>query len=432
VPIRKISSKNGYSPRFLWNTVVLLNKVTVEEWMRKLLMAGLILTSMLVASAQTESRIPFQIHGGYSRLSNSFNGIPGSEKALQGWDASAALPDWHHLRFKLDYSMYRGNNLGDPQHAFFIMGGGQYEATVHHERFYAEALVGEGGLNGTWFKANATGYKSGNTGTTASLAEFLGGGIDTPVGRHAAIRVEGGVQHSNFVPITLPPLSVPYHLNGIPNYFGRLTVGMVWLPRLGSAVWPTPESSSRTPVESELIFQGLNSVGHFHIFADSWSSYLSTGGIEYDRHSWGKFIGARVDYSAEILPVMILRQPSKTDIWGDRKSKTFESVPGLSISPIGMRLLWLDGKRLKPYYVIKGGMTGYTKKAFSQYASYENFSLDQSIGIQLRLSDRIDFRAGFGVFHQSNGFVVPSNPGLDEMNWNAGLSYHLGRSRPAN
>lgn len=37
--------------------------------------------------------------------------------------------------------------------------------------------------------------------------------------------------------------------------------------------------------------------------------------------------------------------------------------------------------------------------------------------------------AGFGVFHQANGFVVPSNPGLDEMNWNAGLSYHLGLSQ---
>jgi hypothetical protein len=26
---------------------------------------------------------------------------------------------------------------------------------------------------------------------------------------------------------------------------------------------------------------------------------------------------------------------------------------------------------------------------------------------------------------------VPGNPGLDEMNWNTGLSYHLGRLHPA-
>jgi hypothetical protein len=56
-------------------------------------------------------------------------------------------------------------------------------------------------------------------------------------------------------------------------------------------------------------------------------------------------------------------------------------VPGIGILPIGMRLLWRDGARFKPYYVIMGGMIGYTQKTFSQYASYENLGLDQSIGI---------------------------------------------------
>lgn len=382
-----------------------------------------------LATAQQETSPPIQIYGGYSWLSNSFNGVPGSQKALNGWNGGIAFPQWRHLRFKLDYSMYRGTNAGAPQHAFFIMGGGQYEATVHRERFFAEALVGEGGLNGTWFNANPTGYKNGNTGSHASLAEFLGGGIDTPVGRHAAIRVEGGVQHSNFDPIQPGPSSQPYHLAGIPNYFGRLSVGMVWLPRLGSAVRPVPEASMRTPVESELILEGQYSIGHFKILANSWWSDLSGGGIEYDRHSWGNFIGARVDYSAEILPVLILRQPSKTDIWGNQQSHTLETVPGVGISPIGMRLLWRDGTHFKPYYDVKLGMTGYTKKTFSQYASYENFSLQQAIGVQLKLTDRWDFRTGFEVFHQSNGFVVPSNPGLDEMMCNAGLSYHLGHPR---
>jgi Lipid A 3-O-deacylase (PagL) len=387
------------------------------------------------ARAQSVSSPPLQIYGGYSWLSNSFNGVPGSRQALNGWNASGAFPQWHHLRFKLDYSMYRGNNLGEPQHAFLIMGGGQYEANLRRERFYAQALVGEGGLNGSWYKLNTADYKNGNTGTIASFAEFLGGGIDTPIGLRTAFRLEGGVQHSNFDPITpISQASVPYHVPGIPNYFGRLSAGIVWLPHPGSAVRSTPMPTARAPVDSELIFEDLNSFAHFRIFANSWWSYLYTGGIEYDRHSWGTFIGARLDYSAEILPLVILRQPTVTDLWGNpigpgRTSR--EVVPGIGILPIGMRLIWRDGTRFKPYYVIKGGMTGYTHKAFSQDASYENLGLDQSIGIQFRLSDRADFRTGFGVFHQSNGFVVPSNPGLDEMNWNVGLSYHLGRSQPA-
>ncbi|MGD0735140.1 MAG: acyloxyacyl hydrolase [Terracidiphilus sp.] len=371
---------------------------------------------------QSNSAPPYQLYGGYSWLSNSLNGTPGSSHPLNGWNAGIAFAQWHHLRFKLDYSMFRGTNLSAPQHPFLILGGGQYDIAFHRERFFAEALVGEAGLNGTWYKGSIAGYKDGNTGGTASLAEFFGGGIDTPIGAHTAFRIEGGVQHTNFNPVGPLPDPAPYHMNGLPNYFGRISAGIVFTPRLGPEIRP---ATPHAPVESEIIFEGLNSFGHFHIFADTWYSYLSAGGVEYDRHSWGRMLWARRDYTAEILPVLILRQPAKTDVWGDRLSQSYGTVPGVNISPIGMRLLWRDGTRFKPYYVIKCGMSGFTSKAFSKYAAYENFSLQQGVGMQFRLTDRWDFRTGFEVFHSSNGFVVPSNPGLDEMSWNVGLSYHL-------
>ena len=384
------------------------------------------------AAAQSRPSPPLQIYAGYSWLSNSFNGVPDSRQALNGWNAGLAFPDWHHLRFKLDYSMFRGINKGDPQNAFLIMGGGQYEATFHRERFYAQALLGEAGVNGTWFSTNTAGYKNGNTGSLASLAEVLGGGFDTPIGLHFAIRVEGGVQHTNFVPIGPLPVGQPYHLAGIPNYFPRLSTGIVWIPRLRSPIRPSLAPATRSPVESDLVFESLNSVGHFKILANSWWSYLSTGGVEYDRHSWGTFMGARLDYSAEIMPVVILRQPSVTDLWGNPRSTSHEAIPGIGVYPIGMRLLWRDSGRFKPFFTARGGMLGYTQKAFSQDAAYENFSLDYRIGMQFRVSERTDFRAGFGILHQSDGFVVPSNPGLDEMDWNAGVVYHLGRAPSTN
>ena len=122
-----------------------------------------------------------------------------------------------------------------------------------------------------------------------------------------------------------------------------------------------------------------------------------------------------------------LKQPSKTDVWGNRRSKTFTSVPGLGIAPIGVRLLWRDDKPLKFYYAAKGGAIAFTQKSLSQYASYVNFSLHQSVGFQLRLKGRMDLRAGYSDYHFSNGFVVPSNPGIDEMAWNAGVVYRLRR-----
>lgn len=379
-----------------------------------------------VAAAQQQTTAPIQIYGGYSWLSNSFNGVPGSQKALNGGNGGIVFQPWHHLHFKMDFSMYRGMNAGAPQHAFFFLAGGQYGTTIHRERVFAEALVGEGGLNGNWFIGDATGYLHGHSGTTASLAEFLGGGIDTPISRHAAIRVEGGVQHSGFGPI-LPNSrgSFTYHLDGLPNYFGRFSAGMVWLPRVVSANQP----SARTPVESEIIYEGFQSFGHVKILAGPGSSYFFGGAIEYDRHSWGRLLGAQFDYSADFMPVIILSQPSITDEWGNPHSKTFETFPGVGIAPIGFRLLWFDAGRFRPYFDAKGGMTGYTKKAFSQDSSYQDFSLQMSIGTQLELTDRWDFRAAFEYFHQSNGFSVPSNAGLDAMTYRGGLSYHLGHAR---
>ncbi|HTX75464.1 MAG TPA: acyloxyacyl hydrolase [Terracidiphilus sp.] len=377
----------------------------------------------LPCAAQSGESIPYQVYAGYSYLSNSFNGVPGSRQPLNGWDAALGFAPWHHLRFKLDYSMYRGTNLGAPQNPFLILGGGQYEVSVGRESFFAQALVGEAGLNRNWYSANGVGYKNGSTGTNASFAEVLGGGIDTRISRHTAIRVEGGMQHTGFDPIALlKDGGRPYHLAGVPNYFGRFSAGIVWMPH----VEPAGPREPHTPVASELVFEGLNSVGHFKIFANSWWSYLSVAGVEYDRHSWGTMIGARRDYSAEFLPLVLVRQPSVTDIWGNPKSTSHTLNPGVGVYPIGMRLLWRDGDRIKPYFIARGGIVGYAQKAFSQDAAYENFSLDYRIGLQFRASDRVDFRAGFGILHQSDGFVVPSNPGLDEMNVNAGISYHLG------
>lgn len=372
---------------------------------------------------------PFQIYAGYSWLSNSFNGFPGSHQPLNGMYAGVAFPEWHHLRIKVDYSLYRGTNRGDPQNAFFIMSGGQYGGTWHRERFYVEALAGEGAVNGTWYSTANAGYKNGNTGTIASFAEFLGGGIDTPISTHTAFRIEGGMQHSNFDALT--PISehaLPYHPAGLPDYFGRISAGVVWMPRLGSEIAAGSQPAPHHPVESEIAIESLNSVGHIHLFSDEWFSYINLGAVEYDRHSWGRAIGADVDYAGEILPVIILREPSVTDVYGDRLGPGRETVYGIGILPIGARLMWFSHGYVKPFYAIKAGMTGYTKKVFSKYASYQDFALDQSVGVQFRLNERMDLRTAFGFLHQSNGFVVPSNPGLDEMNWSAGLSFHLGRS----
>ena len=200
-----------------------------------------------------------------------------------------------------------------------------------------------------------------------------------------------------------------------------------WARSQDSATPVETKTPARQPVESELIVEGNGSFGHYRLLASEAESKLYEGGVEYDRHSWGYFLKARMDYVAELLPVVILSQPVNADTWGDPLTQAKQTVPGVGFSPIGFRMTWWSNKPVKPYFISKGGMLIFDKKALSPHAAYENFSFQVGIGIQASLTRRLDLRAGYSDIHFSNAFVVPSNPGIDVMSCNAGLSYHLGR-----
>lgn len=378
----------------------------------------------LISSAQSSDSSSYRLAGGFSFFSNSINGVPGARQGLVGWQASMETPAWRNLRFKLDYSAYTGNNLGAPQHPYFILAGWEYEYHLRKERVFAEALFGDCGLNGNW-------GPNQSPGSSASFATLLGGGIDTPVSRHLAVRVEGGWQHTNFALYESAAYKYPYQLPGYPKNFARISTGLVWTPHPEprSVVAAGSNGGEPEPVKSELVFEDLGSIGHYHLFTSGTvNATFNAAGVEYDRNSWGQWLGARMDYVAEVLPV-VLNEPSQANVWGAALTTQREHVAGLAIAPIGLRMLWRDGKSIKPYAFSKGGMIGFTKKVLSPKAGYASFTLQFSVGLQCRLSDRWDLRAGALYFHFSNAFLVPSNPGFDSMGYTAGISYHLGKRK---
>jgi hypothetical protein len=171
------------------------------------------------AFAQREAPARFQLYGGYSFLSNSLNGVTGSHQGLSGYEAAFAFPSWHGLRFKVDYNGYRGTNLGSPQHPYYILGGPQFGHRLGKETVFVEGLAGTGGANQSW-------GTNGALGQTAAFAAYMGGGLDTPLTRRIAFRVEGGYQYSYFELNTKN--RVPYTIPGLPNNFGRISSGLVW------------------------------------------------------------------------------------------------------------------------------------------------------------------------------------------------------------
>jgi len=192
-----------------------------------------------------------------------------------------------------------------------------------------------------------------------------------------------------------------------------------------------PATGPKLTPEGEIIVEGLASYGHYRLLARGSDCHIYAAGFEYDRHSWGSLLRARFDYTAEILPLILLDSPTAFNIWGGPQSPNRKVVYGVGISPIGLRLMWFDKKAWKPYLIFKGGMLSFTQKELSSKATYENFTFEPGFGLQVRMNDRVDLRLGlFGDFHFSNGFITPVDPGLDVMNANLGLSYHLAqRSR---
>jgi hypothetical protein len=169
--------------------------------------------------AQSEAHSPYLLFGGYSFISNSLNGVPGSHQGLNGWNASIAIPAWHCLRFKADVSGYDGTNLAAPQHPYDVMGGGQYSVQIRKESLFVDGLAGVGGANKTWAANHAIGQ-------TASFVSLVGGGLDTPLSRRISFRVSGGYQYSYFALVT-PKSIVPYRIPGLPTNFGRISTGLV-------------------------------------------------------------------------------------------------------------------------------------------------------------------------------------------------------------
>jgi hypothetical protein len=213
----------------------------------------------------------------------------------------------------------------------------------------------------------------------------------------------------------------------------RAQGGLAASDSLGAAPLVNPQEASVKPKhESEITVEGLVSYGHYRIFASGTNCKLYNVGIEYDRHIWGHFLGARVDYVGEIMPIVLLNQPAVTDIWGNWYGSARKTVPGVEIVPMGIRWLWRDGKTIKPYLMAKGGVVGFTQKALTSQGTYENFTLNSSVGLEVKMNDRYDLRLGlFGDYHFSDGFIVPANPGLDVMNATFGLTYHIGSKRRA-
>ena len=111
---------------------------------------------------------------------------------------------------------------------------------------------------------------------------------------------------TNFALYQSTSYKYPYQLPGYPMNFARISAGLVWTSH--SEIHPAGEIGAnrveRQPVKSELVIEDMGSIGHYHVYTSARvRASFHASGLEYDRHTWGQFLGARMDYVAEVLPV---------------------------------------------------------------------------------------------------------------------------------
>jgi hypothetical protein len=198
----------------------------------------------------------------------------------------------------------------------------------------------------------------------------------------------------------------------------------VALPQLTRA--QQVDNPAKKLVESELVLEGGGSVGHYSVVAYSQAREVYTTGLEYDRHSWGSFLGARLDYVAELLPAVFLTEPARYDSAGIALTTDRKVTFGTGISATGVRLLWRRDKTFKPFLIAKGGIVYFTNRVISTEGGHLNFSSQFGTGLETRLSPHWDLRTGFTYFHLSDGNLAPKNPGVDFMYFAGGVGYRFG------
>jgi hypothetical protein len=224
--------------------------------------------------------------------------------------------------------------------------------------------------------------------------------------------------------LLLPPLASSQVTNASPGNNNMMETDTP--AGMDSGVIKTPPV--KQPVASEIAVTAMVPYGDYRLYSATVRCDAWTVGVEYDRHSWGHFMKSQFDYVVEVIPVLILSEPAKSDFWGNAMSPYQKLVPGVSISPFGFRLLWRPNRAIRPYITGKLGAAVFTEKILSPAASYANFNVQADFGILFKMTERVDLRVDpFVFFHISNGYLAASNPGMDELASKIGISYHLGK-----
>jgi Lipid A 3-O-deacylase (PagL) len=208
------------------------------------------------------------------------------------------------------------------------------------------------------------------------------------------------------------------------GFFGCIVAALLvlWSPSASSQAEPGLE-----PAKNEFQAVGGFSVGNLHLFGYSDNRQIYPFGVEYDHRYFPGLGRLRLEYVAELLPVVLLNEPAVYNVSGHALTTDRKVVYGTGFSPVGWRLMFRKPGQFQPYVIGKGGILYFTDRVLSTEGTRLQWSAEFGAGIQKNVSNRFGYRLAYNDFHFSNGNIGRHNPGIDLMEIQMGLTYRLSR-----
>lgn len=99
------------------------------------------------------------------------------------------------------------------------------------------------------------------------------------------------------------------------------------------------------------------------------------------------------------------------------------SLSGFGITPLGLRINFMQSRRLQPFLGISGGFMFLDRPFPDDRGEKFNFTFGAGGGLEILLNAQSSISFGYKYFHLSNGETGQVNPGIDSGFFFASLSF---------
>jgi len=187
-----------------------------------------------------------------------------------------------------------------------------------------------------------------------------------------------------------------------------------WMAGQDGSRVSTPESS---PERNSISLHMVGTVGNEFLEGITRERRLFLLGAAWN-YEFSRKKHVTFTLTSQLIPVALLREPYfiGTDIQGVRSFPTITEIRknyGAGASPVGIKVNFLPGKKVQPFFGIQGGVLYFSKTALAPQASRFNFTVDGRAGLEFPLPSGNAISFAYMFQHMSNAYIAVENPGVD-------------------